>query len=370
MTPNTQRTQSPWPRRATQPVRVGDVLIGAGAPVTVQTMTKTDTHDVAATLAQVRSSAEAGAELVRIAVPDREAVEAFAQIREKSPVPLVADVHFDYRLAVQAAQVGADKLRINPGNIGGRERLAAVVEAAGAADIPIRIGVNAGSLEKDILERDGRPTAAGLAESALRSVQSVRELGLDKLVVSIKAAEVPLMVAANRAFAGQCDLPLHLGVTEAGFGRAAAIKAAAGLSILLSEGIGDTIRVSMTDPPEQEVEVGDQILRSLGLREGPWLISSPTCGRCQVDLPPLARRVEKALRELGAPLTVAVMGCEVNGPGEARQADVGLAAGRGRAVIFARGEKLTTVPIEQAVDVLIEHMTRLATEAGKQPDEV
>jgi len=357
-----QSSQSPWPRRAAYSVRVGDVLLGGGAPVSVQTMTKTDTHEVAATLAQVRRAAQAGADVVRIAVPDAAAVVAFAEIAEGSPVPLVADVHFDYRLAVAAAGAGAAKLRINPGNIGGDDRLAAVAEAASQAGIPIRVGVNAGSLERDILQRDGRPTPEGLAESARRSVQRMRDLGFQNLVVSIKAAEVPLMVAANRAFAADCDVPLHLGVTEAGLGRPAAIKAAAGLSILLSEGIGDTIRVSMTDPPEEEVEVGLYIVRALGLRAGPWLISCPTCGRCQVDLAPLARRVQEALREIAAPLTVAVMGCEVNGPGEARQADLGLAAGRGRAVIFARGEQLMTVPIEEAVEVLLEHMQRMAAD--------
>ena len=366
MSTKEQSTRSPWPRRVTRPVQVGDVAIGGGAPVSVQTMTKTDTLDVAATLAQVTRSAEEGADLVRIAVPRPESVDAFARMRESSPVPLIADIHFDYKLAVAAARAGADKLRINPGNIGDDDRLAAVVEAASEAGIPIRVGVNAGSLEKDILERDGRPTAEGLAESARRSVQRMHDLGFEELVVSIKAADVPLMVAANRLFAAECDLPLHLGVTEAGFGRAATVKAATGLSILLTEGIGDTIRVSMTDPPEEEVEVGLYILRSLGLRRGGWLISCPTCGRCQVDLAPLARRVQAALNDLDAPLTVAVMGCEVNGPGEAKQADVGLAAGRGRAVIFAHGEMLVTVPIEQAVDVLIEHMKRIAAELQQQ----
>ncbi len=366
MSTKEQSTRSPWPRRATRSVRVGDVAIGAGAPVSVQTMTNTDTCDVAATLAQVQQSAQAGAELVRIAVPRFEAVDAFARIREGSPVPLIADIHFDYKLAVAAAQAGADKLRINPGNIGNDDRLAAVAEAASEAGIPIRVGVNAGSLEKDILERDGRPTPEGLAESARRSVQRMHDLGFEDLVVSIKAADVPLTVAANRLFAADSDLPLHLGVTEAGFGRAATVKAATGLSILLAEGIGDTIRVSMTDPPEEEVEVGLYILRALGLRRGPWLVSCPTCGRCQVDLAPLARQVQAALNDLKAPLTVAVMGCEVNGPGEAKQADVGLAAGRGRATIFARGEVLGTVPIEQAVDVLVEHMRRIAAELEQQ----
>lgn len=351
---------SPWPRRATRTVNVGGVRIGGGAPVSVQTMTKTDTHDVAATVAQIERCAALGANLVRVAVPALEAVEAFAAIRAHSPVPLVADVHFDHRIAVACARAGADKLRINPGNIGDDDRLAEVVAAAGEAGIPIRVGVNAGSLEADILEREGGVTATGLAESAERTVARMNRLGFENLVVAIKAAEVPLTVAANRVFAGRSDLPVHLGITEAGFGCRAAVRSAAGLAILLAEGIGDTIRVSMTDPPEDEVEVGVALLRSLDLRAGPWLVSCPTCGRCQVDLAPLAREVAAALRELEAPLTVAVMGCEVNGPGEARQADVGLAAGRGRAVIFARGRQLRTVPIDQAVEALVAEAHRIA----------
>lgn len=356
---------SPWPRRRTRPVDVGNVRIGGGAPVSVQTMTKTDTHDVAATVAQIERAAALGADIVRVAVPSLDAVDAFAAIRARSPVPLVADVHFDHRIAVACARVGADKLRINPGNIGGDDRLAEVIAAASEAGIPIRVGVNAGSLEADILARDGGVTAAGLAESAERTVARMVRLGFEDLVVAIKAAEVPLTVAANRAFAGRSDLPLHLGITEAGFGCRAAVRSAAGLAILLAEGIGDTIRVSMTDPPEDEVEVGVALLRSLDLRAGPWLVSCPTCGRCQVDLASLAREVAAALRTLDAPLTVAVMGCEVNGPGEARQADVGLAAGRGRAVIFARGEQLRTVPIDEAVDALVEEARRIV---ARQPD--
>ncbi len=351
-----------WPRRDTRPVAVGDVQIGGGAPVSVQTMTKTDTRDVEATLAQVGRAADAGAEIVRIAVPSLDAVEAFGQIATQSPAPIVADVHFDYRIAVECARAGAAKLRINPGNIGDDERLAAVIAAATDAGIPIRVGVNSGSLEKDLLGSDGRVTAEGLAESASRTVARMNRLGFEDLVVAIKAPEVPMTVAANREFAGRSDLPLHLGITEAGFGCAAAVKSAAGLAILLADGIGDTIRVSMTDPPEDEVEVGVLLLRSLDLREGPWLTSCPTCGRCQVDLPPIAREAAKRLHELDAPLTVAVMGCEVNGPGEARQADVGLAAGRGRAVIFAAGEQLRTVPIERAVDELMIEARRVADE--------
>lgn len=352
--------QDLWPVRPTRPVRVGGVPMGGGAPVSVQTMTKTDTLDVPATLEQIRRCAIAGAELVRVAVPRMEAVAPFAEIVRESPLPVIADVHFHHEVAIAAVRAGAHKLRINPGNIGGDDRLWPVVEAAAEAGIPIRVGVNSGSLERQILERDGGVTAAGLAESALRSVERMTSLGFEDLVVSIKAAQVPLTVAANREFAARSDLPLHLGITEAGIGRAAVVSSAVGLGVLLAEGIGDTIRVSMTDPPEDEAEVGVQILRSLGLRSGPWLISCPTCGRCQVDLRPIAARVSEAMRGMTAPLAVAVMGCEVNGPGEARQADIGIACGRGRAVIFAHGEQLETVPIETAADVLIERMLRLA----------
>lgn len=360
MTSDSAGCSSPWPARTTRPVRVGDVQIGGGAPVSVQSMTKTDTSDVPATLAQIQRIADAGADLVRVAVPSLETVESFARIAASSPLPVIADVHFDHRIAVACARNGAAKLRINPGNIGDDDRLAEVISAAVEANIPIRVGVNSGSLEQDILDAHGGVTAAALAESALRTVDRMRRLGFDDLVVSIKAAEVPMTVAANRQFAGRSDLPLHLGITEAGFGCAAAVRSAAGLAILLADGIGDTIRVSMTDPPEDEVQVAIFLLRSLGLREGPWLTSCPTCGRCRVDLPAIAREVEEAMQELSAPLTIAVMGCEVNGPGEARQADVGLAAGRNRAVIFSRGRQLRTVPIAQAVDELMAEARQIA----------
>ncbi len=350
---------STWPRRSTRPVQVGEVTIGGGAPVSVQTMTKTSTPDVPATLRQIRRAAAAGADLVRVAVPTMDAVRAFAEIAAIAPVPLIADVHFDHRIAVACARAGSAKLRINPGNIGDDQRLGEVIEAARDACIAIRVGVNSGSLERDLLEKHGAVTAEALAESALRTVERMNRLGFEDLVVAIKAVEVPMTVAANRAFAERSELPLHLGITEAGFGRAAAVKSAAGIGIMLAEGIGDTIRVSMTDPPEDEVEVGVSLLRSLDLREGPWVTSCPTCGRCRVDLAPLAREVAVALRELDAPLTVAVMGCEVNGPGEARQADVGLAAGTHRAVIFARGERLRTVPIDRAVTELMTEARRI-----------
>lgn len=353
---------TPWPRRSTRSVNVGGVIIGADAPVSVQTMTKTDTTEVGATVAQTQRAAEAGADLIRVAVPSLDAVEAFAEIADAAPVPIIADVHFDHRIAVACAEAGAAKLRINPGNIGDDERLAEVIEAAERAGIPIRVGVNSGSLEADLLQEHGGVTAEALTASALRTVGRMNRLGFEDLVVAIKAPEVPMTVAANRLFAGRSDLPLHLGVTEAGFGCAAAVRSAAGLGILLADGIGDTIRVSMTDPPEDEVNVAVWLLRSLGLRRGPWVTSCPTCGRCRVDLAPIAREVAAALRELHAPLSVAVMGCEVNGPGEARQADVGLAAGAGRAVIFARGEQLRTVPIERAVDELMIEARRIADE--------
>ena len=318
---------SPWASRDTRPVCVGGVRIGGAAPVSIQTMTKTDTCDVPATVAQIERSAAAGADLVRVAVPSLRAIEPFAEIARQSPLPVIAVLHLDYRIAVERARAGAAKLRSNPGNIGDDERLSAVIEAATEADIPIRVGVNSGSLEADLLERYGGVTAAELADSALRTIERMHRLGFEDLVVSIKATDVPMTVRANRALAARTDLPLHLGITEAGFGCAAAVKSAAGLGILHAEGIGETVRETMTDPPEDEVAVAT-----------------------------------RALRERDAPLHVAVMGCEVNGPGEARQAHVGLAAGRGRAVIFARGEQLRTVPIEHAVEELMIDARRIAEE--------
>jgi (E)-4-hydroxy-3-methylbut-2-enyl-diphosphate synthase len=341
-------------RRKTRPIQVGEICIGGDAPVSVQTMTNTDTCDVDATVVQIRSAAAAGAHLVRVAVPSIDAAAALRDIIPAVSVPIVADIHFDYRLAIAAVTAGAHKLRINPGNIGNDQRLGAVAEAAKDAGIPIRVGVNAGSLERELLERYGSPTAEALCESALRSVERMHRLGCDDLVVSIKASDVPTTVAATRRFAAQSDLPLHLGITEAGIGRSAIVHSAVGLGILLAEGIGDTIRVSVTGDIVQEVLTGRDILLSLGLISGPRLVSCPTCARCKVNLEALAEQVQELISGLEQPLLVAVMGCEVNGPGEAREADVGLAAGDGRVALFRRGEVIKTVKMECAFDALSE----------------
>jgi (E)-4-hydroxy-3-methylbut-2-enyl-diphosphate synthase len=338
----------PWPRRQTRQVSVGGVLLGGESPVSVQTMTKAPTDDPQAVLEQIKRAAAAGAQIVRTAIPNARTLDGFERICAESPLPVVADIHFDWRLAVEAARRGAAKLRINPGNIGDDERLGKVVAAAREAAIPIRVGVNAGSLEKDLADKYGGSTPEACCESALRSVERVLRLGFENIVVSIKASDVHCTVAANRLFAAQSDLPIHLGITEAGFGESGTVKSAAGLAILLADGIGDTLRVSLTDAPEAEVRVGRQVLQSLGLRRGPELVSCPTCGRCRVDLPSLAREVGSMLEGIEENLVVAVMGCEVNGPGEAREADVGVAAGKGRVALFRHGEILRTVPFEEA----------------------
>lgn len=340
-------------RRITRAVHVGSVQVGGGAPVCVQSMTKCPTTHIEEVLRQLEAIHKAGAAFARLAVPNMEAVRAFAGIRQRSPLPLVADVHFDYRLAIAAIEAGADKLRINPGNIGGRERLAEVAKAARARGVPIRVGVNAGSLERELAERYGGATAEALCESALRSVATLEEIGFSDIVVSIKASDIPRTVTANRLFAQRSDIPLHLGITEAGFGLAGIVTSAIGLGVLLSEGVGDTIRVSLTEPPEREVEVGIEVLKAAGLRRGTRLISCPTCGRCRVDLRQMAQAVHEGLRDLDVDLTVAVMGCEVNGPGEAREADIGVAAGPGRAVLFVGGKRVRTVPIEHAAEALL-----------------
>lgn len=349
----------PWPRRLTRPVRVGGVAVGGGAPVPVQSMTKADTADAEAVLEQIRRCAEAGAQIMRVAIPNAGVLDGFERICAESPVPVVADIHFDFRLAVEAARRGAAKLRINPGNIGSDDCLAPVIEAAGERGIPIRVGVNAGSLERDVAEAHGGPTAAACCESARRSVERMRRLGCENLVVSIKASDVARTVQANRLFAADSDLPLHLGITEAGFGESGTIKSTLGLGILLAEGLGDTLRVSLTDDPAEEVRVGRQVLRGLGMLAGPELVSCPTCGRCQVDLPALARQVREMLDGVSESIVVAVMGCEVNGPGEAREADLGIAAGKGRVALFRHGEVLRSVPFEEAAEAIRQELAAL-----------
>jgi len=350
-----------FPRRSTRPVRIGAVTVGGGAPVVVQAMTKTDTRDVRATAAQVRRLERAGAEIVRLAVPDRAAAEALRAIRAQARVPLIADIHFDHRLALAALDAGVDGLRLNPGNIGSPGKVREVVKAAGKRGVPIRIGVNSGSLEKDILARAGGATAAAMVESALRHVRLLEDLDFRLIKISLKASDVPRTLEAYRLLAERVDYPFHAGITEAGRLLAGSVKSSAGLALLLAEGLADTIRISLTAPPEKEVFVAWQILQALGLRtRGATFVSCPTCGRCEVDLMPVAAEVEKAVLALGVPLTVAVMGCTVNGPGEAKEADLGLACGRDGGVIFKGGKVLRKVPAARMAAELIAEILKLA----------
>jgi (E)-4-hydroxy-3-methylbut-2-enyl-diphosphate synthase len=348
----------------TRQISVGAVPVGGGAPVSVQSMTNTDTRDVAATLAQILRLHEAGCEIVRCAVPDRQAAEALAGIRRGCPLPLIADIHFDHRLALTALESGVDGLRLNPGNIGARWKVEEVVSACRDRQVPIRIGVNAGSLEQELLEKYGHPTAEAMVESALGHIRILEELGYREIKVSLKASDVRRPVAAYRLLAAQVDYPLHLGLTEAGPTWAGTIKSEVGLGALLFDGIGDTLRVSLTGDPVEEVRVGWEILKSLELRErGPVFVSCPTCGRCRIDLIPVAEEVERRLHDLPKRLTVAVMGCAVNGPGEAREADVGIAGGVGEGLLFRKGEIIRKVPARELADALVEEARRMAEEA-------
>jgi len=352
--------------RTTRPLQVGGVAVGGGAPVSVQSMTNTDTRDVAATGAQIRALADAGCEIVRCAVPDAAAAAALTAIRAAAPVPLIADIHFDHRLALTAIDAGIDGLRINPGNIGESWKVRELVAACSERGIPIRIGVNAGSLEKELLARYGHPTAEAMVASALGHIRLLEDLGFHAIKVSLKASDVRRTVEAYRLLAQQVDYPLHVGITEAGTHWAGTIKSAVGIGALLLDGIGDTIRVSLTGDPVEEVRVGWEILKALGLRQrGPVFISCPTCGRCQIDLQTVAEEVERRLHDLPAPLTIAVMGCVVNGPGEAREADLGLAGGAGQGLIFKRGEVLRKVAQAEMADVLVAEAWRMAEESRR-----
>ncbi len=348
-------------RRRSATVRIGSVTIGGGRPVAIQSMASTDTRDVRATLAQIRRLQRAGCEIVRLAVPDRAAAAALKQIRAGTAVPLVADIHFDHRLALAALDAGVDKLRINPGNIGPIENVREVVKAAKVRKVPIRIGVNAGSLERDILRKHGRPTAAGMVESALRHARMLERLDFRGIVLSLKGSDVPMTIAACRLIAGKVPYPLHLGVTEAGTAFAGAVRSAVGIGTLLAEGIGDTIRVSLCGDPVREMEAAKLILQSLGLRSfGPTVIACPTCGRCSIDVEKIARRVEAAVKGIGRPLKIAVMGCAVNGPGEAREADVGICGGRGRGALIRRGRVVATVRERELVPALLREIAALS----------
>ena len=350
-------------RRTTRQIYVGPVAIGGDAPVAVQSMTNTKTQDAQATLTQINTLAETGCDIIRCAVPDMAAAIALRDIVKGSPIPVIADIHFDYRLALQAIESGVHGLRLNPGNIGGNDKVRAVVDAAKPKNIPIRIGVNAGSLPKDLLDKYGHPTAEALVEAAWRHIRILEEMDYRNIKISLKCHDVPLTLAAYRLLASQCDYPLHVGITEAGTVNSGIIKSAVGIGALLAEGIGDTIRVSLTGDPVNEVKVGFEILKSLGLRTyGPTLISCPTCGRTSIDLEKLANVVETRLAVIKEPISVAVMGCIVNGPGEAREADVGIAGGKGEGLVFRKGKIIKKVPEDRLVNELFIEIDKILDE--------
>ena len=353
-------------RRSTRSVKVGGITVGGNAPVAIQSMTNTDTADVEATLAQIRALRMAGCDIVRATVPDMAAAEAAFQIKNALPeMPLVADIHYDYRVAIRCAEIGVDKIRINPGNIGGEDRVKAVCAACRTAGIPIRIGVNGGSLEKHILAKYGAPTAEALAASAFYHVALLEKFDFTDTVISIKASDVPTMIAANRLVAERCDYPVHLGVTEAGGKLSGSIKSAIGIGTLLMEGIGDTVRVSLTADPVEEIAAARAILSAVGLegQSGMNIVSCPTCGRTGIDLISLSERFERAVDAEGlrsVPVRVALMGCPVNGPGEAREADIGICGGVGEALLIARGEILRKIPEDAIIETLISEIKKIA----------
>ena len=344
----------------TRQIMVGNVPIGGGAPVAIQSMLNTKTTDVEGSLRQIKQLASAGCQIARLAVPNREAARGFAEICKESPLPLVADIHFDYQLAIAAAEGGASKIRINPGNIGGEDRVKAVVDVCKEKHIPIRIGVNGGSLDKTLLEKYGHPTPEALVESAFQHLELLEKQGFYDTCVSMKSSHVPNMVAAARLFRSKCDYPLHIGVTETGPVRQGLIKSAMGIGALLLDGIGDTLRVSLTDDPVEEVYAAKDILKAAGLRkEGVDIISCPTCGRTRIDLIGLVNQVDAALKDCPKPITVAVMGCIVNGPGEAREADIGIAGGDGWGMIFEKGVQVDRLPYDQLLPALLERIEKM-----------
>lgn len=346
--------------KTTRIVNVGGVKIGGGNPVSIQSMCNTDTRDVASTVGQIKALEEAGCEIIRVAVPDMTAAEAIADIKKQINIPLVADIHFDYKLALECIKNGIDKVRINPGNIGSRDRVKLVADAAKANGIPIRIGVNGGSLEKELVAKYGGATADALVESALGHIEILDDLNFTDIVVSIKISNVPVMLEAYRKFSGICDIPLHIGVTESGTERMGTVKSSVGIGALLSEGIGDTMRVSLTADPVKEICLAKDILSVLGMREDKVeFVSCPTCGRTQVDLINIANEVERNLQNVNKKIKVAVMGCAVNGPGEARDADIGLAGGKGECLLFKRGKPFKKVPESIAVQELLSEIEKI-----------
>lgn len=347
-------------RRISRKIKVGSTYVGGDAPITIQSMTTSPTKDVKTTLEQIEKLYRAGCDIIRCAVLDMDDAEKLKEITQISPIPVVADIHFDYRLALKAIENGVSALRINPGNIGSIERITAVANACKEKDIPIRIGVNSGSLEKDILARDGKPTAEGLVESALRHVKILEDLDFYDIVISIKSSNVTMMLDCYRLIAEKCDYPLHLGVTESGTIFRGTIKSSIGIGTLLAEGIGDTIRVSLTSDPIEEIKVGIEILKALGLKKkGVEFVSCPTCGRTQINLIKIAEEVEKRLESCNKNIKIAVMGCIVNGPGEAREADLGIAGGKGEGIIFRKGEVIRKVKEEELIDALMEEINNL-----------
>ena len=354
-------------RKKTRQIHIGGVAIGGGAPISVQSMTNTKTTDTEATVQQIKALTAAGCDIVRLAVPDMAAAENLGNIIKEVKVPLVADIHFDYKLALEAIRQGISGLRLNPGNIGGEEKVRAVVQEAKAHGIPIRIGVNAGSLDKKILEKHGGVTPEGLVESALQHVRILEQQGFYDMKISLKAHDVPMTLAAYRLMSEKVDYPLHLGITEAGTPNTGIIKSAVGIGSLLAEGIGDTFRISLTGDPVVEVKVANEILKALGLKEyGPTLVACPTCGRTSIDLPAIAAQVEKKLEGITEPIEVAVMGCVVNGPGEARGADVGIAGGKGEGLVFRKGEIVRKVPESELVTELFKEIDAILEERKKK----
>ena len=354
-------------RRKTREVKIGNLIIGGEHAVTVQSMTTTKTDDITGTLKEVERLEEAGCHIIRITVPKKPAAKALYEIKKRLSVPLVADIHFDYRMALEAVDAGADKIRINPGNIGGKARVKEVLEKVKSANLPIRIGVNAGSLEKDLIEKYGFPTAEAMVESAKRHIDICKEHDFEDIIVSLKASDVNLMIGAYSLFSKKFDYPLHLGVTEAGPTKSGTVKSSVGIGNLLANGIGDTIRVSLTDDPVEEVHVGFEILKSLGLAsKGVTIVSCPTCGRLEVDLFKIAGEVEEQLKDIKTPMTLALMGCAVNGPGEATHTDLGIAFGKGAGHLYYKGEKRGRVKESRAIDELKDMISEF--EAEKKED--
>ena len=350
-------------RRVSRQIHIGNVAIGGGAPVSVQSMTNTDTRDWRSTVGQIKRLEEAGCEIIRVAVPDEQAAEAFAMIKKSIRIPIIADIHFDYRLAISAMRAGADAIRINPGNIGGPAKVKKVIDLARERNIPVRIGVNSGSVEKDLLAKYGHPTHEAMVESALRHVRFFEDNDFGLIKISLKSSDVITTIQSYRLLAEKTDYPFHLGVTEAGTIVSGAIKSALGVGFLLLEGIGDTLRISLTAEPEDEMFVAWSILRALKLRErGVELVSCPTCGRTEIDLIPMVREAEALLKNVKTPLKVAIMGCVVNGPGEAREADVGIAGARGSGILFKKGKRVEKVPESELLERLLSELERMTGE--------